>query len=388
MTRLTGRYEISVYGDEEVRAFIPAPLPPADPALAFQPDLLQQAHQEMARLEVASRMVPSLDWFIYAFVRKEAVVSSQIEGTQATLMDVLSFEATQHMEATDDVVEVCNYLAALKYAREQLLDPKGLPLSLRLLREVHGRLMSGVRGADKEPGSFRTSQNWIGGTRPGTARFVPPPPQYLIDCLGSLERYLHEDDALPPLVRAGLVHVQFETIHPFLDGNGRLGRLLVTLLLEHWRILSSPLLYLSLFFKRHRDEYYRRLSAVREAGDWEGWMQFFLEGVSTIAREATEAAQSLFARIDQDRRRLLAMPEVTLHAVQLFEMLPGHPILTSTRVVDLLQISKPTAIKTIAILESAQILKETTGRLRDRSYGYGAYLDVLCAETESLRPGR
>lgn len=278
MPRVTGQYETTLYGEEAVRAFVPEPLPPENPPLAVPEDLLRRALQELARLDVASRMVPALDWFIYAFVRKEAVVSSQIEGTQATLMDVLAHEATGTTPVVEDITEVCNYLEALKYARAQLAAPDGLPLSLRLLREVHAVLMSGVRGAEKQPGSFRTSQNWIGGSRPGNARFVPPPPLRLMDCLGNLERYLHADDGLHPLLRAGLVHVQFETIRPFLDGNGRLGRLLVTLLLEHWQILSSPMLYLSLYFKRHRDDYYSHLSAVRAEGDWEGWMRFLLEG--------------------------------------------------------------------------------------------------------------
>jgi Fic family protein len=388
MPRTTGTYAVSRYDTEEVRAFVPLPLPPRDPPLTLDAEtgrLLVEAQSALGQLNVASNMVAAPSWFIYAFVRKEAVVSSQIEGTQATLMDVLAYEATQQADAIDDVAEICNYLDALTFARQQLRDPAGLPLSLRLIREMHGRLMRGVRGANKLPGEFRQSQNWIGGTRPGNARFVPPPPTHLAECLDALERYLHQDCELPALVRAGLVHVQFETIHPFLDGNGRVGRLLVTLLLEHWGLLSSPLLYLSLYLKRHRDEYYARLGAVRSEGDWEGWTRFFLEGVLTIAREATESATALFGRITEDRRRLLATSGASLSAMQLFERLPEHPLLTVAQAVKLLDTTKPTAAKAIAALEAAGILTERTGQRRDRVFSYSGYLDLLCRETEPLR---
>lgn len=391
MPRPTGSFAVTRYDTEEVRSFVPLPLPPRDPPLVIDPEtgrLLAEAQAALGQLSVASNMVAAPSWFIYAFVRKEAVVSSQIEGTQATLMDVLAYEATQQADAVDDVAEICNYLDALAFARRQLHDPAGLPLSLRLIREMHGRLMQGVRGADKQPGEFRQSQNWIGGTRPGNARFVPPPVAHLAECLGALERYLHQDGALPALVRAGLVHVQFETIHPFLDGNGRVGRLLVTLLLEHWGLLSSPLLYLSLYLKRHRDEYYARLSAVRSDGDWEGWTRFFLEGVRTIAIEATQSATALFGRITADRRRLLSAEGASLSAVQLFERLPEKPLLTVAQAVQLLDTTKPTAAKAIASLEAAGILSERTGQRRDRVFGYGAYLDLLCRETEPLPAAR
>ena len=266
MHRETGRYRVTNVGGEEVRAFIPHPLPPASPPLDLdgaQQSLLAEAMGSLGRLAVAGTMVPSPDWFLYGFVRKEAVISSQIEGTQATLRDVLAFEATDKAEHPEDVIEVCNYVEALTWARRQIGRPKGLPLSTRLLYEAHKRLMKGVRGEGTRPGEIRCLQNWIGGTRPGNARFVPPPPGAVPKAMAALDRWIHADDPLPPLVRAGLAHVQFETIHPFLDGNGRIGRLLVTLLLEHYGVLPSPLLYLSLFFKRHREEYYRRLAAVR-----------------------------------------------------------------------------------------------------------------------------
>jgi Fic family protein len=330
-------------------------------------------------------MVPSLDWFIYAFVRKEAVLSSQIEGTQATLMDLLNHEAVESVissAATPDVEEVCNYLDALIYARRQLGDSTGLPLSMGLLGETHKILLSGVRGATKSPGEVRRSQNWIGGSRPGNAMYVPPPPHLLGGILSDMERYMHNDSEFPAVVRAGLLHVQFETIHPYLDGNGRIGRLLVTLLLEHWELLTKPLLYLSLFFKRHRHEYYRRLDAVRVDGDWEGWLDFFLDGVATIADEAVSTATDLFALVAADRERLMKQPGVNLLAVQVFEQLPRHPILTVGWIVQYFDTSKPTAGRAIEALVGAGVLVETTGKKRDRSYVYRVYVDRLKAGTE------
>ena len=383
--RITGRYERAVAGGEEVSAFIPTPLPPSDPSLAIDgriAERLRQAEHALARLDLAGEMVPSLDWFIYAFVRKEAVLSSQIEGTQATLVDLLAFEAEEQAAPNADVEEVCNYLDALAFARRQLSSEQGLPLSMRLLCETHRRLMDGVRGAAKQPGEIRRSQNWIGGSRPGNAVFVPPPPQMVPELLGTLEKYLHGDDPLPTLVRAGLAHVQFETIHPFLDGNGRLGRLLITLLLEHWKLLGEPLLYLSLFFKRHQREYYRRLDAVRTGGDWEGWLDFFLDGVATIADEAVASARDLFALISADRNRLLQSGMASVTAIRLFEALPRHPMITVAAVMKLVEASKPTAGRAIEILVEAGILVESTGRRRDRSFAYQAYLDRLRAGTE------
>ncbi|HUD25342.1 MAG TPA: Fic family protein [Burkholderiaceae bacterium] len=385
--RATGRTIRHSVGGEEAAAFVPDPLPPQNPPLEVdsrRAKLLARAEQAVARLEVAGEMVPSLDWFVYAFVRKEAVVSSQIEGTQATLVDLFEYEALlDHRQPLEDVREVCNYLDALKYARGQLTSAKGLPLSMRLLHQVHRRLMRGVRGADKQPGEVRRSQNWIGGTRPGNAVFVPPPPEQVPALLGDLEKYLHADDhPLPPLVRIGLAHVQFETIHPYLDGNGRIGRLLVTLLLEHWKVLSAPLLYLSLFFKRHQSEYYQRLGAVRANGDWEGWTDFFLEGVATIADEAVAAARDVFARVSADRQRLLAARGASVIAARLLEQLPTHPVITIPRVVKLLKTTKPTAGKAVQLLENIGVLVETSGKARDRTFAYKAYLERLRAGTE------
>lgn len=388
-TRATGRYERTTVGGEEVAAFLPHGLPPADPPIVVDAALaerLRAAEQALVRLELAGEMVPSLDWFIYAFVRKEAVLSSQIEGTQATLVDLLTFEAQgggeQSAAPNADVEEVCNYLDALAYARAQLDDPNGLPLSMRLLSETHRRLMHGVRGAEKLPGEVRRSQNWIGGSRPGNAAYVPPPPHALGEVLGAFEDYLHSDDSLPSLVRAGLLHVQFETIHPYLDGNGRIGRLLVTLLLEHWKLLTKPLLYLSLFFKRHREDYYRRLDAVRVDGDWEGWLHFFLDGVATIADEAVASARELFALVGTDRARVLAHEGMSVVALRLFELLPRHPVVTVASVTKLVETTKPTAGRAIELLVAAGVLVETTGKKRDRSFVYRSYLDRLRVGTE------
>jgi Fic family protein len=384
--RVTGRNWVRTVGGEEVATFVPEALPPRDPPMEVdgkRAALLARAEQALARLEVAGEMIPSLDWFIYAFVRKEAVVSSQIEGTQATLVDLFEYEAEKDdRRPLEDVREVCNYLDALKYARGQLASPKGLPPSMRLLHEAHRRLMRGVRGANKQPGEVRRSQNWIGGTRPGNAAFVPPPPEEVPALLGDLEKHLHTDDTLAPLVRIGLAHVQFETIHPYLDGNGRIGRLLITLLLEHWKLLSAPLLYLSLFFKRHRAEYYRLLGEVRKHGDWEAWTDFFLEGVATIADEVVATARDVFALVSADRQRLLAASGASVIAVRLLEQLPVHPVVTIPGIVKLLETTKPTAGKAVQFLESVGVLFETSGKRRDRTFAYKAYLDRLRAGTE------
>ena len=388
MSREVGQYERTAVAGETVSAFIPDPLPPTNPPLSLDAatrDLLRSAEQKLGRLDLAGEMVPSIEWFIYAFVRKEAVVSSQIEGTQATLVDLLAFEASAEgalAEPTGDVQEVCNYVDAVAYARHQVKSPKGLPLSMRLLNEAHRRLMKGGSGASRQPGEIRRSQNWIGGARPGNAAFVPPPPHELGRLLSDLEKYIHREDDLPPLVRAALVHVQFETIHPYLDGNGRIGRLLITLLLDEWKLLSQPLLYLSLFFKQYRAEYYRLLNAVRLEGAWEAWVAFFLEGVSTIADEAAATARDLFVLVNKDRERVLGARNSSVTAARLLELLPRHPMVTIPAIVKLLKTSKPTAAKAVSVLERLGILKETTGRRRDRTYGYSAYMERLRAGTD------
>jgi len=384
MARVTGTYRTSVVGNEQVRAFIPSPLPPKAPPLVIEDDL-DRLHAEalaaIGLLAVAGAMVPSANWFLYGFVRKEAVISSQIEGTQATLMDVMAYEATRKAERPAEVEEVCNYIDALIFARAEIAKPKGLPLSTRLLCEIHKRLMHGTRGSDKQPGAVRTTQNWIGGSRPGNARFVPPPADAVPKALADLERWIHGNDPLPPLVRAGVAHVQFETIHPFLDGNGRIGRLFVALLLEHWGILDSPLLYLSLAFKRHRAEYYQHLLEVRTNGDWEGWAAFYLRCIRESAEDGVSSARRLFALLGRDRSNVANHKATTVTAIRLFDLLPEHPVLTLPRTMELLATTKPTAGKAIDALCKAGILGETTGRKRDRVYAYRSYLDVLAEDT-------
>lgn len=384
MKRTTGIYHTSSIGGETVRAFVPHPLPPKNPLIVMDGDITTlhaKAVAAVGRLEVAGAMVPSQEWFLYGFVRKEAVVSSQIEGTQATLEDVVTYEATQQSERPADTEEICNYVDAMTYARKEMANPKGLPLSMRLLCAVHKRLMKGVRGSEKQPGTIRTSQNWIGGTRPGNARFVPPPPEAVPEALSALDKWFHGDDPLPPLVKAGLAHAQFETIHPFLDGNGRVGRLLITLLVEHWKLLSTPLLYLSLGFKRHQQEYYERLNAVRVNGDWEGWISFFLECVQESAEDGVTTARRIFALVENDRRIVTAHKASTLMSVRLLDLLPMHPMITLGLCMDLLKTSKPTAVKTIDALRHAGVLREITGRRRDRVYAYQAYLELLADDS-------
>lgn len=384
--RITGTYDRTTIAGEEVAAFVPHPLPPRDPPLTLDDEarqLLRGAEEQLARLEHASGLVPSLGWFVYGFVRKEAVVSSQIEGTRATLIDLLAFEARGGEPAADaELREVCNHVEALDSARAELRSGTGLPLSMRLLHETHNRLMRGARGADKLPGEVRRSQNWIGGTRPGNAVFVPPPPHALAGALSALEKYMHADTELPALVRVGLLHAQFETIHPYLGGNGRMGRLLVTLLLEHWRLLCEPLLYLSLFFKRHRDEYYRRLASVRTDGDWEGWTKYFLEAVAAMAAEAVDSARELFALVSSDRDMVLSVRSSSVMAARLFETLPSHPIITMAKAMELLSTTRPTATKAVTSLVEAGVLEETSGKKRGRTFAYAAYLDLLKAGTE------
>ncbi len=386
MGRSTGAYENTSVAGENVRAFIPRPLPPARPKLNLTGDLavqLRAAESGLAGLETASRMVPSVDWFVYAFVRKEAVISSQIEGTQASLDDLLAAEAEARVTAPPEhVEEICNYLEALKYAEGQLNKKNGLPLSVRLFNGAHKRLMAGTRGRDKQPGKLRRSQNWIGGTRPGNARFVPPPPHRVTDLLGDLESWLNSDDTTPPLVRAGLAHAQFETIHPYLDGNGRIGRLLIALCLQEWKQLSKPLLYLSLFFKRHRREYYDRLAAIRTDGDWEGWLAYFLEGVAVIADESVNVIGTLVDVLARDRSRYLESGVATVAGSRLFENLPQSPVVTVKSTVKICKTTKPTAAKAIGSLCDAGILREISGRSRDRIYEYGEYLGVLRKGTE------
>ena len=380
MNRDTGTYAISTTLGEPVRAFVPYPLPPTRPALApaVYLELNRQAELALARLAGVSGLVPSVDWLLYSAIRKEALLTSQIEGTQATLTDLFDEEAGLKVSNTDDVEEVSNYLRAFRWVREQLGDPQGLPISVRLLCDAHRLLLTGARGAGKQPGQLRRSQNWIGGTRPGNAAFVPPPPEHVPALLADMERFIHDGGTeLPPMVRVALVHAQFETIHPFLDGNGRIGRLLIAALFEHWKLLAEPLMYLSAYLKQHQAEYYRRLSAIRTEGDWEGWVSFFLEGVAVAAEQAERNIIEVASLVAADRKRLLQSPKAGPASYRLFEMLPMMPRLTIERVRQRLDTSFPTATAAVKALEDLGIVAEMTGQKKNRSYSYQAYVDLL-----------
>ena len=378
---VTGKYIETAVAGETVRAFIPDCLPPklTDGELASLQQPLRDAAAPLDRLQLAGQMIPSLDWFVYSFVRKEALLTSEIEGTQATLIDFFSFEQVGQPGTSDvaDVEEVTNYVRAANYAFGEMVSDDGLPVSTRLLDECHRRLTQGLRGKNKQPGEIRRSQVWIGGTRPGNAAFVPPPADAVRDLLGDLETYIHGKDELPPLLRVAAAHVQFETIHPYLDGNGRIGRLLIALLLAHWGILEFPLLYLSVYLKAHQPRYYDLLSRVRERGGWVDWFEFFLDGVQVIANDAADTATALFKQVDRDRQALLSNKSVTVTAIQLFETLPEHPVISMPLVTRLLSTSKPTAGKAINLLVEQGILKEIGDRKRDRIYKYDKYVRIL-----------
>jgi Fic family protein len=380
MPRITGKYSKTTTLGEVVNAFVPQALPPSEPQLS--PDAFTQVNRQaelaLARLSGVSALVPSVDWLLYGAIRKEALLTSQIEGTQATLTDVFDQEAGFVVRNADDVEEVTNYLRAFRHVQQQLRSPKGLPLSVRLLCEAHRLLLTGARGAGKQPGELRRSQNWIGGTRPGNAVFVPPPAERVSGLLTALEKFIHaQKPILPPLVRIALVHAQFETIHPFLDGNGRLGRLLIGALLEQWGLLPEPLLYLSAYLKQHQTEYYRRLSAIRHEGDWEGWISFFLEGVAIAATQAERGIIEVASLMVTDRRRLLESPKASQASFRLFELLPTMPRFTVDHVRRKLEVTFPTANASIRLLEELGIVTETTGLKKNRVYGYQAYVDLL-----------
>ena len=380
MKRATGTYVKSTTLGEEVQAFVPDSLPPKNPTLALEvyQDLNRKAEMALARLSGVSGLVPSVDWLLYSAIRKEALLTSQIEGTQATLTDLFDEEAGFKVSNTDDVEEVTNYLQAFRLVQEQLRDPKGLPISVRLLCDAHRLLLNGVRGAGKQPGELRRSQNWIAGTRPGNAVFVPPPPENVPQLLTDMERFIHDGVTdLPPMVKVALIHAQFETIHPFLDGNGRIGRLLIATLFEHWGLLAEPLMYLSGYLKQHQAEYYRRLSNIRSEGDWEAWVTFFLEGVSVAAADAEHSIIEVASLIAADRKRLLQSPKAGPASYRLFEMLPMMPRFTIERVRQQLDTSFPTATAAVKVLEDLGIVTEMTGQKKNRSYSYQAYVELL-----------
>ncbi|MGI0489029.1 Fic family protein [Pantanalinema rosaneae CENA516] len=365
---------------EGYKAFIPNPLPPVPEIIMDQEmwNLLSQADRALGRLDGATDALPNPDLFVFMYVRKEAVLSSQIEGTQASLIDVLEFES-QALEPDNpqEVAEVVNYISAINYGLERLRE---LPVSLRLIREIHQELMKGVRGAERNPGEFRRSQNWIGagGCSLAEATYVPPPPHEMLQSLDNLEKFLHSPQPLPTLIKVGLAHAQFETIHPFLDGNGRTGRLLITFLLCEQNILQRPLLYISYYFKKYRTEYYDRLQAVRDSGNWEGWLKFFLRGVYEVAQEAAATARKIVNLKEEHRQLVLnAMGRRSGNAIALLESLYFRPIFTVEHAETITNLSYPNANTLIKDLSDIGLLQEITGQKRNRAFSYAPYLAVF-----------
>lgn len=383
----TGTYIRTSTAGESFQAFIPNSLPP-DPPLQLTEidhDLVEKANRALGRLDGIATQLPDVSLFLYFYVRKEAVLSSQIEGTQSSFSDLLLHEEDLAPGVPlEDVQEVSNYVAAMNHGLKRLKDDN-FPLSLRLIREMHKVLLARGRGSEKTPGKFRRSQNWLGGTQPGNARFVPPPPESVVDCMSNLEKFLHDQpQRTSVLIKAALAHVQFETIHPFLDGNGRLGRLLITLILCAEGALSQPLLYLSLFFKQHRQEYYDRLDGVRLKGDWVGWIRFFLEGVEQTAQQATDTIGRILRLFEEDRRKVedLGRKVVSVHRV--LDLLRSHPIITVPNAVHQLDLTPPTIRSAVESLEALGIVREITGKQRDRIYLYDKYVRILDEGTEPL----
>ena len=380
MKRNTGHYQVTTTLGEEVKAYIPLPLPP-DPPLEFDlemQELLGEANRGLGALDAMALILPDISLFLYMYIRKEAVLSSQIEGTQSSLSDLLLFESERQPGVPlDDVQEVSNYVLAMNHGLERLRNDR-FPLSLRLLRELHEKLLTKGRGSDKMPGEFRTSQNWIGGTRPGKARFVPPPPgEEMNNCLGLLEKFLHDEPVrTPPLIKAALAHVQFETIHPFLDGNGRLGRLLITFILCNENAMREPLLYLSFYFKQHREEYYSLLQNVRETGDWEAWLRFFLNGIAETSRAAVMTMRASLELFERDRTRLSEIRS-TSSALRVHEVMQRRPIVGIGEVAEWSSLSAPTVSAVFQQMEDLGMVREITGNQRNRLYAYTAFINIL-----------
>jgi len=382
----TGEFVLTAVGGEQVRAYLPPPLPP-EPSLNLEKlyGLMEEANRSLGRLDGIASILPDTPLFLYMYVRKEALLSSQIEGTQSSLSDLLLFESDEAPGVPlDDVQEVSNYVAAMNYGLERLRG--GFPLSLRLIKEIHGVLLAKGRGATKQPGEFRRSQNWIGGTRPGNATYVPPPPDKVLDCMGELEKFIYEEESkLPVLIKAALIHVQFESIHPFLDGNGRLGRLLITFLLCADGALKEPILYLSLFFKSNRQQYYDLLQRVREQGDWEAWLEFFLTGVKETSDQAAEAARRILAIFEQDRRKIEKLGRPAASALRVHQYLQSKPILSVPITAKELGLSSPTVRKSVEHLVELGITREATGKKRGKMFVYNDYLALLNEGTEALQ---
>ena len=385
---LQGHYVTVTATGEKVQAFVPDPLPPRPP-IEWTPGLrskFDQALLALGRLDSVSTLLPDTSIFLYMYIRKEAVLSSMIEGTQSSLSDLLLFELDQEPGVPlDDVREVSNYVAALYHGLRRLAE--GFRLSLRLIQEIHGVLLAKGRGSTQTPGEFRSSQNWIGGTRPGNAIFVPPPAEEVLACMGTLELFLHDKpEPTPVLLKAGLTHVQFETIHPFLDGNGRLGRLLITLLLCEQKMLRQPMLYLSLYFKTHRQYYYELLNRVRVSGDWESWLDFFAEAVTVTATQALETAQQLLNVSNQDRDTITRLGRATASALQVHRALMEHPLATSNWLVEKTGMTPATVNKALGHLEQLGIVRELTAQKRNRLFSYSGYVEIMNRGTELPKP--
>jgi Fic family protein len=383
-TSRRGRYVTTTLAGEPVKAFVPPALPPVDLDLSGLHQHLDRANQALGRLDGLTVLLPDVRFLLYLYVHKEALVSSQIEGTQSSFVDVLRFEnKVPTAVPKEDVEEVSNYVAAMQHGLRRIQT--GFPLSLRLIREIHAILLKGGRGANKTPGEFRRSQNWIGGTRPGNASFVPPPPAEMMEALDRLERFLHDDKhGLPLLVEAGLVHVQFESIHPFLDGNGRLGRLLITLLLCAKGALKQPLLYLSLYFKKHRNQYYDHLQRIRTEGAWEEWLRFFLEGTALTAQEAAETATRILDLFSKDREKIQKLGRPATSALRVHEYMQRKPIANIAAIAKALKLSIPTVTVALKHLVRIGIVEEVTGKRRDRLFTYSRYFNIVSEGTEPL----
>lgn len=377
--KLQGHYvEVSTVG-EAVRAFVPAPLPP-NPPIELAPELQEKFNQALlalGRLDGVSELLPDAPLFLYMYVRKEAVLSSMIEGTQSSLSDLLVYELDQEPGVPlNDVQEVSNYVAALQHGLDRLAQ--GFPLSLRLIKEMHEVLLTKGRGSNQTPGEFRRSQNWIGGTRPGNAAYVPPPADQVMECMGKLELFMHDQpEPVPVLLKAAMAHVQFETIHPFLDGNGRLGRLLITLLLCEQNILREPMLYLSLYFKTHRQHYYDLLNNTRVNGDWEAWLDFFAEAVVATATQATKTARQLHALSVEDRIKISELGRASASALNIHQALIARPIATAGWLSGKTGITQATVNKALNQLQKLGIVRELTHQKRNRLFSYAQYIDLM-----------
>lgn len=379
-----GRYRETIAGGETVRAFVPADLPPEPPIDVLSLlETFARAQSAIGRLDGITTLLPGDDLFLYMYVRKEAVLSSQIEGTQSTLNDLLRFESDATSgQPIDDIREVSNYVDAMLYGLDRL---ETLPLSLRLMREMHARLLDSGRGAAKTPGEFRTTQNWIGGTRPGNAQFVPPSPDDMLQCLDTFERFIHEQESrLPTLIKAGLLHGQFETIHPFLDGNGRLGRLLVTLFLCMQGEMKRPLLYLSLYLKTHRERYYALLQDVRERGLWEDWLTFFLEGIAETANQAFDAANRILRLFEADRALIRNNDDRVGSVLRVHEAMQRLPFANTKQLRGATGLSAPPINDALKVLDCLEIVSEVSGRQRGRVYRYDVFMNILSEGTTPL----